>query len=397
MPQLPSPGQTSTASSRKSTASVHDTDYRETLEQYHVYIMDEKPPPELIKQAKNIISRQRETPELDDAAIEELRETMRELQNKGEEEVKNKLGAAVIPGFNIIPNEKLEGVPGQLWTRAVPIPLDRNALAEPLPLPKPKPDIAFGYSKSAFDSSQLPTIKLLVQGPLGPSFVSPYQDLRFPFLVVEIKSQAKDGSIRVATNQAAGAGAISMNGVLELISRSSGLEDFDLNKALFFSVTMDQNIACVNVHWIGKKLDTNEHTFHLEELRMLPLKYDDSIQVLQRAIKNIFDYAVDPRLKLVLDALDEYRKRIIAQRDAEPAEKTQAEVEPHAPPSPPQPPAPSKKVKGAAAAGENGRAAQEGKKKERRTRSSKRNGEKQAEGQPTGVRTRLRPNLADPP
>ena len=310
MLQLPSPGETATASSRKSAASVHATDYRETLEQYHVHIMDEEPPPDLIEHAENIISRQRETPEPDDAAIKKLRKTMRELRNKGEEEVKNKLGAVIIPGFNIPPNEKVEGVPRQLWTKAVPIPLDQNTLAKPLPLPRPGPDIAFGYSKTAFNSSQLPTIKLLEQGPLGPSFATPYNDLRFPFLVVEIKSQATDGSIRVATNQAAGAGAISMNGILELISRSSGLEDFDLNNPLFFSVTMDQNVACVNVHWIGRKSGTNEHTLHLEELRMLPLRYNDSIQVLQRAIKNIYDYASDSRLQLILSALDEYRKRL---------------------------------------------------------------------------------------
>lgn len=406
MSQLPSPDgtatvssqkSTATASSRKSTASVHDTDYRETLEQYHIYIMEEKPPPELIEQANNIISRQRETPELDDAAIEKLRETMRELQNKGEEEVKNKLGAIVIPGFTTLLNEKLEGVPGQLWTKSVPVPLDRNALVAPLPLPKPKPDIAFGYAKAAFSPSQFPTIKLLVQVPLGPSFASPYQDLRFPFLVVEFKSQAKDGSIRVATNQAAGAGAISMNGILELISRGSGLDDFDLNNPLFFSVTMDQNIACVNVHWIGKNSDTNQYTFHLEELRMLPLRYDDSIQVLQRAIKNILDYAADPRLKLILDALDEHRKKIIAQRNAEPVEKTRGEVEPRAPPSPPPPPPPSKKVKGTAAPGKNGRAACKAQEEttERRTRSSKQNGQGQAEAQPAGVRTRRTANLAD--
>ena len=391
MPQLPSPGVTATACSRKSTASVHDTDYRETLEQYHIYIMEEKPPSELVEQAMNIISRQRETPEIDDAAIDQLRETMRGLQNRGEEEVKNKLGAVIIPGFNKLPNEKLEGVPGQLWAKSVPIPLDRNALAAPLPLPKPKPDMAFGYAKAAFDPSQLPTIKLLVNAPGGSSFASPSQDLRFPFLVIELKSLAKDGSIRVATNQAAGAGAISMNGILELISRDFRLDDFDLNKPLFFSVTMDQTVACLNVHWIGKKPDTNQHTFHLEELKMLPLKYDDSVQVLQRAVKNIFDYAADSRLKLVLDALDGYRERVVAQNNA------QGEVESHAPPSPPQPALRSKKVKGTAAAGRNGLAAHKAQEEttERRTRSSRPNGQRQAEVQPTGVRTRRRPNLVN--
>ena len=406
MSQLPSPDRTATASSqkstttassRKSTASVHDTDYRVTLEQYNIYIMENEPNPEFIERANNIISRQRETPELDDAAIKKLKATMRELQNEGEEDVKNKLGAFIIPGFNILPDEKLHGVSSQLWTKSIPVPLDLNVLGVPLPLPKPKPDKAFGYAKAAFNPSQISTINLLAQVPLGPSFASPYEGLRFPFLVIELKSQAKDGSIRVARNQAAGAGAIALNGILELMSRGSNLDDFDLNQPLFFSVTMDQEFAGVNVHWVGKRPDTNQYTFHLEELKMLPLKYDNSIQAFQRAIKNIFDYAAGPHLKPILDALDEHRKKIIAQRAAESVEKTRGEVEPRAPPSPPQPPPPSKKVKGTAAASRIGHAASKAREEtiERRTRSFKQNIQPQAEVQPPGVRTRRTANLAD--
>ncbi|KAL8730398.1 MAG: hypothetical protein Q9181_004674, partial [Wetmoreana brouardii] len=281
---------------------------------------------------------------------------MRELQNEVEEDVKNKLGAAIIPGFNTNPHETLHGVSGQLWMKSTPVPLDLNVLEAPLPLPKPKPDKAFVYAKAAFKPSQLATISLLAQGPARPSFASPLEGLRFPYLVIELKSQAEDGTIRVARNQAAGAGAIALNGYLALMSRGPGLDEFDFNQPLFFSVTMDQEFAGVNAHWIGKNLDTNQHTFHLEELKMLTLKYDDGIHVLQRAIKNIHDYARGPHMKPILDALDEYRRKIITQRVAESAEKTRDEMEPRAPPSPPQPPPRSKKAKGTAAPAGNGRA-----------------------------------------
>ena len=289
MPPLPSPGVSGTVCTRKSTASVHDTDYRKTLKQYHIYIRDEKPPPKLAEQAMNIISRRRDTPELDDAAIDQLRKTMRGLENAGKEMVKISLGAVIIPGFNTCPNEKVESVPNELWTETVPVPLDQYAVAlaqplslpMPLPLPKPQPDIAFGYSEAAFNEFQLLTLPLLKNGPGGSSFASPSQDLRFPFLVVELKSKAEEGeSLHVAQHQAAGAGAISMNGILELLSRDARLDDLDLNKPLFFSVIMDQMVASLNVHWIGKAPNTKQHTFHLEELTMLPLRYDDSIQVL---------------------------------------------------------------------------------------------------------------------
>lgn len=353
MPQLPESA--ITASSGKSAASVHDPNYRASLQQYNIYIMGKEPDLKFIEQVNNIISRRRDTPELDDTAVRQLRATMRAIQNEGEEDVRERLGALIIPGYNTPPDGKLHSVSGQLWTKSIPVPLDlNNALAVPLPLPKPKPDKAFGYSTAAFNSSQLSTINLLTQGWFGPSFASPLEGLRFPFFVIEFKSQAKDGSIRVARNQAAGAGAIALNGILELLSCSSGLDDFYLNQPLFFSVTMDQEFAGVNAHWIGKRPDTNQYTFHLEELKMLPLKYDDSIHVLQRAIKNIFDYAAGPRLEPILEALDEYRKNIIAQKAAESVEKTRDQVEPRTPPSPALPPPPSKKIKGMVVSSKNG-------------------------------------------
>lgn len=82
---------------------MHDIDYRATLEQYNVSIIEDHPNLELNKRADDITSRQRETPELDDAAVKGLRATMRELQNEGEEDVKNKLGPVIIRGFNTAP------------------------------------------------------------------------------------------------------------------------------------------------------------------------------------------------------------------------------------------------------------------------------------------------------
>ncbi|MCJ1441769.1 MAG: hypothetical protein MMC23_002261 [Stictis urceolatum] len=354
MSQLPSPDVTTrsfsraaTASSQKSSASVQDSDYRETLEDYNNYVPGNTPPPGIKQQAEKIVFRRRETPELEDAVIDQLRKTMKDLQNKGEEEVKNKLGAHIIPGYSTPSDKRLDVVQGQLWNKAVPVPFKSSLLNPPLPLPKPKPDTTFAFSKAAFTESQLGTIKSLVQYPNGPSFASPSPDIRFPFAIIEYKSQAKDGSIRVATNQAAGAGAVALNGFLELMNRGPGLDASDVNKPLFFSVAMDQNSAYINMHWIGKTSDTNEHTFHLEELRMLPLRYDDSIQVLQRALKNIHEYAAEDLLKIIIDALDEYRDNKMKGGNTDLVEKRQAEAQLHAPPSPPKPPQ-SKKTRRAA-------------------------------------------------
>ncbi|KAI4148760.1 MAG: hypothetical protein LQ340_004958 [Diploschistes diacapsis] len=319
---LPSPNETPTASfstkSSKATASVHDPDDRQSLECRNIYIENQDPPSGLMDKARNIVLRARQTPELDDEAVAALKKTIRKIQNKGEEEVKNQMGPALIPGFNGLPNDKLERSSNQLWANAVPVPLNTGYLIAPprLPLPKPKPDLAFGYSEGAFNPNQRPIFNLLVQDPLGSSFACPDRDLRFPFLAVEFKSQAKDGSHYTAFNQAAGAGAIAMNGALELLSRGKSADDvdFDSDEPQFFSVTIDQNVGCVNVHWIGSKAESGQHTFHLENLSMHILKDAEGIRAIRRAIKNIFDHASDKRLKVLADALDEYAKKMVAQK-----------------------------------------------------------------------------------
>lgn len=393
MSQLPSPDVTARSFSRaptnvsvKSTASVHDTDYRETLAKHNVNVPGDIPSRAFKEKVESMVFRLRDTPQLDDAAIERLRETMRDLQNKGEKEVKSKLGAKIIPGYDAPSDKRLEVVHGQLWNKAVPVPPDSTLLVAPLPLPKPKPDTAFSFSKIAFDRYQQGTMSSLVIEPNGPSFASPNQDLRFPYLVIEYKSQAKDGSIRVATNQAAGAGAVALNGLRETISRGLDLDPSDMDKIVVFLVTMDQNNASINVEWMGKTLDTNEYTYHFEELRMLSLRYGDSIQVLQRALKNIHGWASKDLLELIVNALNEYRNKNKEKKSPGPVEKPQVEEEFHAPPSPPTPPR-SKRAKGATS-----KAHKETTKLRMR---SKQDTQTQAETQHVGVRTRRTARLEE--
>lgn len=227
------------ASSRKSTASVHDSDYREKLENYNTYVRRQRPPPGLWQEAEKMVFRRRDSPEMEGTAIDQLKDTIREIQTASEDEIRTRLGVHIIPGYSKPSDKRLHVIHGDLWCKTVPTPYSSTLVDPPLPLPKPKPDTTFAFSKTAFTESQLGIIKSLVQFPNGPSFASPHQDVRFPFAVVEYKSQARGGTIYIATNQAAGAGAVAMNGFLELMIRGPGLDAFDVNKPLFFSVTMD--------------------------------------------------------------------------------------------------------------------------------------------------------------
>ncbi|KAK5321522.1 hypothetical protein LTR98_011888, partial [Exophiala xenobiotica] len=153
------------------------------------------------------------------------------------------------------------------------------------------------------------TIDLLVDDQFGRSDAVPDQKVRFPFLQIEFKSQAKNGTHYIATNQAAGAGAIALNGNLELIRRSFGMEKFDCEEPRYFSVTIDHQLACVNVHWLKAPAEKGgQHSFHVEGLSKHLLDDANGIRALSRAIKNILDNGADARLRTLCGALDAYRE-----------------------------------------------------------------------------------------
>jgi hypothetical protein len=327
---LPSPDNTSNSiisssrKSEKSTASVHDTDYGISLRYRNIYIERKDPPTELVRRATRIISRPRASPEMDDATVQKLRDKSRKLRNEAENEIAQQLARHIIPAMDEIPDQRLARNADQLWFNSVPVPLDPSILTNPLPLPRPKPDLAFGYSETAFTRNQLGTIDLLVDDQFGRSYAVPDQKLQFPFLDIEFKSQAKNGTHYIATNQVAGAGAIVLNGHLELIQRSFGAERLDFNEPQFFSVTMDHELVRINVHWLSAPTDGGKYSFHVEGLSQHLLRDANGLRAVTRAIKNILDYGSDVRLRKLCEALDAYREKVILGRGAVATERDQA-------------------------------------------------------------------------
>ena len=318
---LPSPIDSSDKSistskkSERSAASVHDSDYRQSLRPRDIYINRENPPSELMRQAKRLISRSRTSPEMDDEAAQQLIEVSRRVEDESEEVIVQQLAPGIIPAMKMVPDRRLASNPDQPWFNSVPVPLKPSMLTNPLPLPEPKPDLAFGYSEDAFTEDQLGTIGLLIDDQIGRSYAVPDQKLRFPFLDIEFKSQAKNGTHYIATNQAAGAGAVALNGNMELMQRSFGMKNFNFEEPQFFSVTVDHELARINVHWIKDPQDGGRHSFHVEGLSKHLLDDANGLRAVTRAIKNILDYGADTRLRTLCKALDVYRDIIVRGRD----------------------------------------------------------------------------------
>ncbi|EXJ85477.1 hypothetical protein A1O1_05841 [Capronia coronata CBS 617.96] len=253
---------------------------------------------------------------MDDVTVQKLRDKCRRLRNEAESVIINELARDIIPAMKELPDQRLGRSTDQHWCNSVPVPLNAASLANPLPMPKPKPDLVFGYSEEAFTSNQLFTIDLLVDDQFGRSYAVPDQKVRFPFLEIEFKSQAKNGTHYVATNQAAGAGAIALNGHLDLIQRSFGLESFDYQEPRYFSISLDHELARINVHWLGAPAEGEQHSFHVEGLSQHLLRDSNGIRAASRAIKNILDYGADRRLQAVCETLDAYRETVLRTREA---------------------------------------------------------------------------------
>ncbi|KIX97459.1 uncharacterized protein Z520_06911 [Fonsecaea multimorphosa CBS 102226] len=327
-PMLPSPNNSSPSTisrtSEKSAVSVTDTDYRQSLGYRNIYINRIDPPAELMKRAKRIISRSRASPEIDDATAQGLIAISRRVENDSEDVIIQQLAPGIIPAMNKVPDSRLASNANSLWCDSIPVPLDPSILANPLPLPKSKPDLAFGYSEAAFTRNQLGTIDLLVNAQFGRSYAIPDQKIRFPFLEIEFISQAKNGTHYIATNRAAGAGAIALNGSLDLIQRSShGMGKFDYNEPQYFSITMDHELARINVHWLKAPVEgEGRHSFHVEGLSKHLLDDANGIRAVRRAFKNILDNGADARLRTLCEALDAYRETVVRNREAANAQST---------------------------------------------------------------------------
>ena len=174
--------------------------------------------------------------------------------------------------------------------------------------------MAFGYSKSAFTKDRLGTIDLLID-QFERSYVTPDKKLRLPFFDVEFKSQAKAGTHFIATNQAANAGSLALQGYLELIRRSFSVDDLDYNEPQFFSLIMDHETARIHVHWLGIDAEDEQFCFHVAGLSRYFLDDLDSLKAVQRAVKNILEYGADERLQTLCEALDAYRQRAIVEKE----------------------------------------------------------------------------------
>ena len=293
-----------TEKSEKTAASVHDTDYRKSLSLRNIHI-------EIVRRAQRILSRDRSSPELDDQTVEGMKRRLRKLRNANKEKLTWQFAYKLTSAMEDLPDDRLESTFNIIWSKAVHVPLDSPIFKQPLPLPRPKADVTFGYGESAFTHGQNRTMDLL-EDDLDESYAAPVSNVRFPFLSVHVEAQAEGDTVNIALNHAAGAGAAAMNSHLELARRNGSIDDFDFSQPQFFSVTMDNYVVTVNVHWVSEPAKSGMHGFHLESLNHYVSSDPAGLRAIHKAVKNIMDEFAGTRLNTLCEAVDKYYEKVVS-------------------------------------------------------------------------------------
>lgn len=137
---------------------------------------------------------------------------------------------------------------------------------------------------------------------LRSGYTQPTAENVFPFLLVEIKSEAKKGTIWHAENQAAGGGAHCVNSIRWLLHEAEGSStpEVDPTKTLAFSICLTARQALLYVHSYSPKNQQFLMSFVQSYIPTRPV----DIQECNRHVKNISDFALNIRRLEIDNSLD---------------------------------------------------------------------------------------------
>ncbi|CAF9913281.1 MAG: hypothetical protein GOMPHAMPRED_007844 [Gomphillus americanus] len=178
-----------------------------------------------------------------------------------------------------------------------PLPNVPDAFCE---LAIPQPDRFYGYTTGPFGGFSKKE-NMVLSHPSMIRYAMPTVDGAFPFLIFELKSPAKGGTLWHADNQAAGSGAHCVSSMRYLMQQANG-EDAAVpsTKALAFTVCVDGRYVEFNIHWYSE--GTEEYMMScIDSFRTVQEK---DIQECRNWIKNIIEYCLGQCRTEIVNALE---------------------------------------------------------------------------------------------
>ena len=267
--------------------------YRGTLYNNHITLdySGRQMPEELRTFARTQILKQRESPQLDDETVSKVIDTVEELADSTEgptaKLIRTDMFPFECPGI-------AEGGNSPWSTVALP-----NNPEYQYDVSAPKPDTHLGYptnQRSGWSYAQ----SNVITHPVARPYAQPARGNTFPFLMVEMKSEAAGGTIYVAENQAAGSGSHSVNALLWLLREAGTYDSSSLTDTIAFTITMSHREAIFYLHWYSEA-DRRHYMSFLDSYSSVTPK---DIRACNNTVKNIIGYGLGARRTATGTALE---------------------------------------------------------------------------------------------
>ncbi len=293
-PNRQRPGSTtSTGNARPSTS---DPMYRSLIYRNHI-ILDPsgKEIEEEIKELLDTqILKERDSPPLTAAEVFDVVDMAVDLLDSAEGKVSDLLETKPFPMRR---RGIVEGRNVQWSTDALP-----SNPKYPHQLSAPKPDRHYGYPlghKSEWTDEEMAVVDHRTAQP----YTQPTRENLFPFLMLEIKSEATGGVLYVAENQAVGSGVHSVGSLRWLLAQAFPSEVRPPTDCVSFTGAITPRLAIFYIVWYSER----KQMFIMSKIKTIsfmdgPERPD--IQSCKNIMNNIFDYGLGFRQKLIREALE---------------------------------------------------------------------------------------------
>ena len=235
----------------------------------------------------------RDSPPLSDAEVFEVVDKAVELMDFAEGKASDIIGTKAFPMDR---RHISEGRNIQWTTNALP-----SNPEYPHQLSAPKPDRHYGYPLSRMSVWTDKEIAVVHHRTAQP-YAQPTRENMFPFLMLEVKSEATGGVLYAAENQAVGSGVHSVSSLRWLLEEASPAEAPKTTDAVAFTGAVSPRAAVFYIVWYSEK--KNRYIMSkFSDVSFLNGPKRPDIQNCRNVMKNVLDYGVNVRQVIIRNAL----------------------------------------------------------------------------------------------
>ena len=165
------------------------------------------------------------------------------------------------------------------------------------PLAAPKPDFHYGYPpglKSDWSIQENTVVNHRVARP----YTQPARGNRFPFLVLEMKSEATGGTLWHAENQAAGSGSHCVKAMKWFLEQAYPTKNVSITDCIAFTGVVNHRQIIFYVHYHSEE----DGYIYMSYLRRFWTTDPEDVQRCHDLVKNILDYGLTTRQTKIKNA-----------------------------------------------------------------------------------------------